>query len=80
MDGWGVDAEIYINLDSAKMQSKKYNVTFYEEVRRLLIHGTLHLLGYNDLTVRQRKQMTEKEDYYLSKLVKKGNEKRCKGI
>ena len=41
----GVEAEIYINLDAARNQAKEYNVTYTQEVRRLLIHGALHLIG-----------------------------------
>ena len=33
-----------------------------------MIHGVLHLLGYNDKTEKEKKEMKEKEDYYLTKL------------
>ncbi len=39
--------DIVINLHQAKRQAKGYGVTFYQEVERLLIHGLLHLLGYD---------------------------------
>lgn len=64
-DGVGVDAEIHINLDRARSQAKECGVSFREEVRRLLIHGTLHLLGYKDITLRQKKTMKLREDHYL---------------
>ncbi len=60
-----VESEIYINLDAARRQAKKYGVTFTEEVKRLLIHGTLHLLGYNDDSPKARLAMTKQEDLYL---------------
>lgn len=70
-DGMGFDAELYINLDRAKSQAKQYKVPYSHEVRRLLIHGTLHLLGYDDRTEKQRKQMQRREDFYLTRLTQK---------
>jgi rRNA maturation RNase YbeY len=66
----GAQAELYINLDRAKSQAKSYQVPFAEETRRLLIHGTLHLLGYSDASPRQKTRMTRREDYHLSRLSK----------
>jgi probable rRNA maturation factor len=62
----GVEAEIYINLDAARNQAKKYNVTYTQEVRRLLIHGALHLIGYDDKTQSEKNKMNAREDYYLA--------------
>lgn len=70
-DGLGIDGELYVNLDRAKMQAREYGVAFLEEVRRLLIHGTLHLLGYSDATARTKDRMKKKEDYFLDKLSNK---------
>ncbi|HCZ11518.1 MAG TPA: rRNA maturation RNase YbeY, partial [Nitrospiraceae bacterium] len=39
--------DIVINLHKAERQAKEYGVTFHREVERLLIHGFLHLLGYD---------------------------------
>ncbi|HAL55155.1 MAG TPA: rRNA maturation RNase YbeY [Bacteroidetes bacterium] len=69
--GLGVDGEVYVNLDRAKKQAKEYGVSFREETRRLLVHGTLHLLGYDDATGRARARMREREDYHLAKLSSK---------
>jgi rRNA maturation RNase YbeY len=62
----GVEAEIYVNLDAARNQAKKYRVTFTQEARRLVIHGVLHVLGYNDKTQRGKKKMTAREDLYVA--------------
>ena len=67
-DGMGPDAEVYVNLDRARSQAKDYRVTYTEEVRRLLIHGTLHLIGYTDATKRNRVKMRKREDLYLARL------------
>jgi rRNA maturation RNase YbeY len=61
----GVEGEIYINLDAAQKQAREYGVTYTEESRRLLIHGALHLLGYDDTSLRRKKKMCEREDMYL---------------
>jgi probable rRNA maturation factor len=61
----GVEAEIYVNLDAAKRQSYEYKITYSEEVRRLIVHAALHLLGYDDKTMRDSKQMNVREEMYL---------------
>ena len=66
----GAQAELYINLDRAKSQARDYRVTFADETRRLLIHGTLHLLGYSDASPREKTRMTRREDFHLSRLSK----------
>jgi len=69
-DTMKVDAEVYVNLDQASRQAKEEGVQVLEEVRRLLIHGTLHVLGYRDSTRAQRQQMRKLEDRYLALLRK----------
>ncbi len=67
----GVEAEIYINLDAARNQAKRYNVTYTQEVQRLLIHGALHLLGYDDKTKRKQNMMNAREEFYLTLINRK---------
>ena len=64
-DEWG---EVYISEDQAKLQAQIYGVSFGEEAARLIIHGILHLLGYLDSDDRSKRQMTEKENYYLEQI------------
>lgn len=59
------DAEIYISVDTAKKQAEEYKVTLHNEVRRLAIHGALHIVGYDDSTDELRSKMQIKENYYL---------------
>lgn len=61
-----LEGEIYIDLDTASAQAKEYGVRFYDEARRLVIHGTLHLLGYDDATADQRAAMSALEDRFLA--------------
>jgi len=63
--GKDIEGEMYICLDAAQKQAKQYAQTYTQEVSRLLIHGTLHLLGYDDTTAATKKRMTQKENYYL---------------
>lgn len=54
--------DIVINLDAAKRQSSLYGLTLNGEVRRLLIHGFLHLLGYDhERNPYQQKRMRRQE-------------------
>ncbi len=59
------DGELYVNLDRARSQANEYRVTLTEEVRRLLIHGTLHLLGHEDSNRAGRLRMNKLETRYL---------------
>jgi len=59
-------SDIYISIDRCRENAKEYKVNLETEIRRILIHGVLHLLGYKDKTKSEKKVMTSKEDYYLS--------------
>jgi len=61
-----LEGEVYVNLDRARVQAKRYGVSFKNEVGRLLIHGLLHLVGYSDRTQRLKGIMQRKEDKYLA--------------
>jgi probable rRNA maturation factor len=60
-----IEAEIYINLDQVERQAREYNVPFSEEINRAAIHGVLHLVGFNDIGIKQQSVMKAKEDEYL---------------
>jgi rRNA maturation RNase YbeY len=60
-----LEGEIYISIDRAREQAEEYGVGLYDEVRRLAIHGTLHLAGYDDRTTGERQRMRDLEDRYL---------------
>lgn len=61
-DGTNLEGEVYVNLDRARTQARTYGVRFWNEVARLVIHGTLHLLGFDDRTPRLREEMQREED------------------
>jgi len=56
--------EIYISLQRAKAQARAYGLTYEEELKRLLIHGLLHLMGYDHIKKAQRVVMEERERKY----------------
>ncbi len=60
-----IEGELYVNLDRAKAQAKRYKISYSEETRRLLVHGALHLVGYRDSTKAQKKAMALREQRYL---------------
>ncbi len=65
-----INGDIYISITTVKNNSKHFNVTFIEELHRVMIHGILHLLGYEDKTDEEKAKMREKENLYLEKFKK----------
>ncbi|MGN7203551.1 rRNA maturation RNase YbeY [Pedobacter sp. SAFR-022] len=63
--------DIFISIDRIKENAKEFKHDFMDELCRVMVHGTLHLLGYPDKGKAAKKIMTEKEDLYLAKLVLK---------
>ncbi len=63
--GSALEGEVYVNIDQARRQATDYTVTYSNELARLVIHGILHLIGYDDRTKYQRAQMLQREDKYL---------------
>ena len=60
--------DIFMSIERIKENALTYQHPVAEELCRVIIHGTLHLLGYKDKTKAAKKLMTEKEDLYLSQL------------
>lgn len=63
-----IRGDIFISVDRAKENSITFNQHFIVEINRLIIHGLLHLIGYQDKSKEEKTTMTSKEDYYLRKL------------
>jgi len=63
-----VEGEVYISVERVFYNAKKYNEKKTNEISRILIHGILHLLNYKDNTKKGKNLMTEKENYYLTKV------------
>jgi probable rRNA maturation factor len=61
-----LESEIYISIDRIRENARLFKVSLKEEIRRVMIHGILHLLGFKDETKDQRQKMREKENEFLT--------------
>lgn len=64
-EGNSVTGEVYISLDRVRENALNYNVSLKEELLRVIIHGVLHLVGYNDSTEEERREMRKLEDFWM---------------
>ena len=60
--------EIYISPNKAKKQCGRFNNSYFNELKRLIVHGVLHLCGYDHLKPKDRLIMRKREDFYLKRL------------
>lgn len=60
-----LSGDLFISIDSVRENSEHYGVEFEEELNRVMVHGLLHLVGYDDHNEEDVKVMRQKEDYYL---------------
>jgi probable rRNA maturation factor len=60
--------DVFISIDRIRENAASFSRDFHNELCRVMVHGTLHLLGYTDKTKASKSQMTLKEDHYLSQL------------
>ena len=58
--------DIYISTDRVKENAKTYSSSFKEELFRVIIHGVLHLCGFNDKTEEEKTLIRSKENEFLS--------------
>lgn len=65
--GKELHGEIYISVDRVKENASDFEVSFENEMTRVMIHGILHYCGYKDKSEDEAKLMRSKEDYYLTK-------------
>ncbi len=61
-----LEGDIYISIDRVRENAKTYNESFDQELLRVMIHGILHLAGYNDKTDKEKKVMRKLENHYLA--------------
>ena len=61
-----VSGDLFISIDSVRENALHYNVKFEDELDRVMVHGLLHLIGYDDHTPEETALMRQKEDYYIS--------------
>lgn len=63
--GAAISAEAYLSADRIKENAKAYGQRYQTEFLRVMIHAALHLCGYKDKTIAEKKEMRVKEDFYL---------------
>ena len=66
-----IEGEIYISMDRIIENAKLLKSSIDMELKRIMIHGILHLIGYKDQTNSQKENMTKLENKYLAKNLKK---------
>ena len=65
-----IEGEVYISLERVSENAHTFQQDFTTEYKRVIIHGCLHLLGYNDELPEDKTKMTELEEIYLSHNIK----------
>lgn len=66
VEGDVLSGDLFISIDSVRENASFYGAGFPVELRRVMVHGILHLIGYDDHTPEEQAVMRSKEDYYLS--------------
>ena len=61
-----ISGDIFISVDRVKENAESLTSNFEQELYRVIIHGVLHLIGYNDKSIEEKTRMREKEDACLS--------------
>lgn len=65
-----IHGEIFISIEDAIAQAKEFGVSWQCEVARYMIHGVLHLLGFDDINPADRKEMKRRENAWLKRAAK----------
>lgn len=61
-----ISGDIFVSIEQVKINAKDLKTNFDEELRRVIIHGLLHLIGFNDKNSDQKKEMREQENISLA--------------
>ena len=61
-----IAGDLFISVTRVRENSEKFDVTYKKELKRVLVHGILHLLGYGDRTQKEKSLMRQMEDRYLT--------------
>lgn len=66
-EGKKISGEIFISLERVFENARRFSSSEEEELRRVLVHGILHLCGYSDKSAADKKRMREREDFWIRK-------------
>ena len=67
-----IEGDIFISIERVRENSESIGTGFYQELYRVVVHGLLHLIGFDDRTEADKLLMREREETYLSLLKTKG--------
>ena len=65
-EGKTLSGDLFISVDTVRENAIFYGTEFDDELNRVIVHGLLHLIGYDDHSEEDQKTMRSKEDYYLA--------------
>ena len=65
-EGLALGGDLFISIDTVRANAERYGQTFNDELHRVILHGLLHLCGYEDATPVQQAIMRERENKYLA--------------
>ncbi len=60
-----IEGDIFISIETVRSNSLKFKTSFSDETLRVIIHGVLHLVGFRDKSIEDKKEMTINEDLAL---------------
>lgn len=63
-----ISGDLFISVDTVLDNSKSFGVDFLTELQRVIIHGVLHLIGFDDKTDEDQEEMTRQENLSLELL------------
>ena len=61
-----ISGDLFISIDRVAENATTFSRSIAEELHRVMVHGVLHLCGYSDKKIAEKKTMTRMEDHYLS--------------
>jgi probable rRNA maturation factor len=69
-----IEGDVYISIERVQENACKYRHSFWQELYTVMIHGVLHLLGYQDKKESDKVMMRNKEAFYVAKMLTKNQE------
>ena len=63
-----IEAELYISVDRAKENAERFGIDLVTELTRVVVHGLLHLAGYDDKDPEKKKRMQVRERFWLAQI------------
>lgn len=68
-EGSEINGDLFVSVDRVRENAEEFRTTFLEELKRVCVHGVLHLCGYKDKSPSEEGEMRVKENWYINKFV-----------